>query len=80
MKQMWICELCKASFETPDEARCCETTHKIPFAIRAYSYNMSRTLRGSHPFPKSIVVQFSEDRNDTATYKLELDLRASLCR
>jgi len=71
-KQQWVCERCGAPYPFEDTARSCEASHALReegARVKRFLWEHDANKRGE--YPKKVVVEFSKNQNDFATYVLE---------
>ena len=74
---LWVCDKCNGTYKTAEEAEKCEGRHRDVdgFTITSASYadcsgSYGLDLSFKAQVPKGLVVRFSDERNDFATYTL----------
>lgn len=68
-KQTWVCELCSSLWPAEEQARCCESSHKVPVSFKVLRWC---DRGGNRAFPLVIKVKLDLDYEcNYATYKLD---------
>lgn len=78
-KQLWACDKCGSTYKQQSEAEACEKAHRDPGGFQIVGVTYRRTTDLDHSegreqarlVPQELVVRFSDDWGDLASYKLD---------
>ena len=61
--QLYVCEICGTRYESEDECRRCEESHKAPIRIVKEQYRSLKYDGDKYPYPISILFEMSDGEN-----------------